>query len=636
MPNHSLKFRRLPADCFSEQEDRRLLRDEPLWTKDDEVTMNQAAPKVSPPPAPQAIDTGPTGPTGPLDSKSSQPGGAAPAGDPATDTIRVQVVLLDKLMNLAGELVLIRNQVVQHASTTDQSGDFLNLSQRLSILTSELQSEVMKARMQPIGNILTKLSRIVRDGARDLNKSIDVHIEGAETELDKTLIESIKDPLTHLVRNAVDHGIELPEDRKKAGKPETGSLKVQAYHEGGQVIVEISDDGQGLKRAKIGAKAVERGLITAQALETMSDRDVHQLIFAPGLSTADKVSSLSGRGVGMDVVRTNIEKIGGIVDLGSTEGVGTTIRLKIPLTLAIIPALIVRAGGERFAIPQIKLVELVRVEPAEDGSGPHIEMLQGQPVFRLRGELLPLICLNETLQKATPRDADSFNQVTNIVVLNADKSLFGLIVEEIEDSIDIVVKPLSNFLKSLNTYTGATVMGDGTIALTLDVLGLAERVRLLNAEGMNQDKAEGTMAQESLKDRVDYILLDIGAPGMYSVPLKQVKRLEELRASTIETAGEQRVVRYRDLILPIVTVSSKLGLQAVNPMENRDPNRSVLIVVVEQDDRMFGLEVQRILDIFSTQLPLDKRATDRAGILGSMIVEQTIVGVIDVGAVIGV
>ena len=633
MPNHSLKFRRLPADCFSEQEDRQLLRDEPLWTKDDEVTMNQAAPKVSPSPAPQTIDTGPTGP---LDSKSSQPGGAAPAGDPATDTIRVQVVLLDKLMNLAGELVLIRNQVVQHASTTDQSGDFLNLSQRLSILTSELQSEVMKARMQPIGNILTKLSRIVRDGARDLNKSIDVHIEGAETELDKTLIESIKDPLTHLVRNAVDHGIELPEDRKKAGKPETGSLKVQAYHEGGQVIVEISDDGQGLKRAKIGAKAVERGLITAQALETMSDRDVHQLIFAPGLSTADKVSSLSGRGVGMDVVRTNIEKIGGIVDLVSTEGVGTTIRLKIPLTLAIIPALIVRSGGERFAIPQIKLVELVRVEPAEDGSGPHIEMLQGQPVFRLRGELLPLICLNEALQKATPRNADSFNQVTNIVVLNADKSLFGLIVEEIEDSIDIVVKPLSNFLKSLNTYTGATVMGDGTIALTLDVLGLAERVRLLNAEGMNQDKAEGTMAQDSLKDRVDYILLDIGAPGMYSVPLKQVKRLEELRASTIETAGEQRVVRYRDLILPIVTVSSKLGLKAVNPMENGDPNRSVLIVVVEQDDRMFGLEVQRILDIFSTQLPLDKRATDRAGILGSMIVEQTIVGVIDVGAVIGV
>ena len=633
MPNHSLKFRRLPADCFSEQEDRQLLRDEPLWTKDDEVTMNQAAPKVSPSPAPQTIDTGPTGP---LDSKSSQPGGAAPAGDPATDTIRVQVVLLDKLMNLAGELVLIRNQVVQHASTTDQSGDFLNLSQRLSILTSELQSEVMKARMQPLGNILTKLSRIVRDGARDLNKSIDVHIEGAETELDKTLIESIKDPLTHLVRNAVDHGIELPEDRKKAGKPETGSLKVQAYHEGGQVIVEISDDGQGLKRAKIGAKAVERGLITAQALETMSDRDVHQLIFAPGLSTADKVSSLSGRGVGMDVVRTNIEKIGGIVDLVSTEGVGTTIRLKIPLTLAIIPALIVRSGGERFAIPQIKLVELVRVEPAEDGSGPHIEMLQGQPVFRLRGELLPLICLNEALQKATPRNADSFNQVTNIVVLNADKSLFGLIVEEIEDSIDIVVKPLSNFLKSLNTYTGATVMGDGTIALTLDVLGLAERVRLLNAEGMNQDKAEGTMAQDSLKDRVDYILLDIGAPGMYSVPLKQVKRLEELRASTIETAGEQRVVRYRDLILPIVTVSSKLGLKAVNPMENGDPNRSVLIVVVEQDDRMFGLEVQRILDIFSTQLPLDKRATDRAGILGSMIVEQTIVGVIDVGAVIGV
>ena len=557
-------------------------------------------------------------------------------GEGGTDTIQVQVVQLDKLMNLAGELVLIRNQVIQHAKGAHQTADFLNLAQRLSLLTSDLQNEVMKTRMQPIGNILSTLRQIVHGSAKDTNQSVDVQIDGADTELDKTLIEALKDPLTHLVQNAMNHGLELPEDRTKCGKSANGQLKIQAFHDAGEVVIEIIDDGHGLDRAKIGAKAIERGLISAQAFEAMSDRDVHHLILAPGYSTTDKVVDGSSRSPGMDVVRRNVEKIGGIVDLISSKGRGTTVRLKIPLTLAIIPALIVRAAGERFAIPQIKLVELVRVEQSEDGSAPCLECLQGQPVFRLRGTLLPLVSLSAILHKEPANTVFAAAAVNNIIVLNVGERQFGLLVDDIEDSIDIVVKPLSNFLKSLNTYAGATVLGDGSIALTLDVPGLAERVRLAPEEERTSNAADATLAtEESLNNRSDYILLDIGSLGLYSVPIKQVKRLEELPASSIETAGEQRVVRYGDLILPIFKISDKLGLKVNSPSTTQTSDQPICVVVVEQNDRLFGLEVQRILDIFSTHLPLDKRATDRPGILGSMIVDQQIVGVIDIGAMIG-
>ncbi|MCX6110997.1 MAG: chemotaxis protein CheA [Proteobacteria bacterium] len=580
----------------------------------------------------------------PVDSLGTPPPGPEVAkdavtltkGEDGTDTIQVQVVQLDKLMNLAGELVLIRNQVIQHAKGAHQTADFLNLAQRLSLLTSDLQNEVMKTRMQPIGNILNTLRQIVHGTAKDTNRSVDVQIEGADTELDKTLIEALKDPLTHLVQNAMDHGLELPEERKKCGKSATGQLKIQAFHDAGEVVIEIIDDGHGLERAKIGAKAIERGLITAQAFESMSDRDVHHLILVPGYSTTDKVVDGLSYSGGMEVVRRNVEKIGGVVDLISSKGRGTTVRLKIPLTLAIIPALIVRAAGERFAIPQIKLVELVRVEQSEDGSAPCIESLQGQPVFRLRGTLLPLVSLSAILHKEPANTGFAAAAVNNIIVLNVGERQFGLLVDDIEDSIDIVVKPLSNFLKSLNTYAGATVLGDGSIALTLDVPGLAEHVRLAPEDEPTSSAEGATLAtEESLNNRSDYILLDIGSLGLYSVPIKQVKRLEELPASSIETAGEQRVVRYGDLILPILKISDKLGLKVNSPSTTQASDQPICVVVVEQNERLFGLEVQRILDIFSTQLPLDKRATDRPGILGSMIVEQQIVGVIDIGAMIG-
>ncbi len=351
----------------------------------------------------------------------------------AESTIRVQVSLLDRLMTLMGEMVLVRNQVLQYSNKTDDL-EFLNLSQKLDVVTSELQEETMKTRMQPIGNVLNKFQRVVRDLSCTLGKKISLSLQGVETELDKTLIEAVKDPLTHIVRNACDHGIELPHTRGMNGKAETGTISIRAYHEGGQVIVEVSDDGKGLSREKLLRKAIEKGIVDPQKVDKFSDREVYNLIFSPGLSTAEKVTNVSGRGVGMDVVKSNIEKIGGIVDISSVEGEGTKITLKIPLTLAIVPAMIIRSDNDRFAIPQVKLVELVRVDLSS------IEYVQGRPVYRLRGNILPLLNLKEILGSES---IVHHNEAINIVVLNSNNHFFGMIVDEILDTADIVVKPFS-------------------------------------------------------------------------------------------------------------------------------------------------------------------------------------------------
>ena len=319
--------------------------------------------------------------------------------------IRVDVGLLDKLMNLVGELVLARNQILQFSST-QQDTSFLNTSQRLNLITTELQEGVMKTRMQPIGNIWSKFPRVVRDLATACSKQIQIEMEGKETELDKTIIESIKDPLTHLIRNAVDHGVEAPEKRVAAGKPAQGRLSLRAFHEGGQVNIEISDDGAGIDLERVKHKALDKNLITPDQAPRMSDREILNLIFLPGLSTAEKVTNVSGRGVGMDVVKTNIEKIGGTVDIQSRFGHGTTLKIKIPLTLAIIPALIVTSARDRYAIPQVSLLELVRLEGEQARKG--IEMIHGAAVYRLRGKLLPLVTLNHALQvEDAGRDTDA-------------------------------------------------------------------------------------------------------------------------------------------------------------------------------------------------------------------------------------
>jgi two-component system chemotaxis sensor kinase CheA len=376
-------------------------------------------------------------------------------------SIRVDVTLLDKLMNLVGELVLARNQILQFSNATEDAG-LLAPSQCLNLITTELQEGVMKTRMQPIGNIWSKFPPTVRDVATMCGKQVRIEMEGKETELDKTIVEAIKDPLTHIVRNSVDHGIEKPERRVAVGKPAEGRLLLRAYHGGGQVIIEISDDGGGLDADKIRRRAVEKGLITSEQAARMGEREGVNLIFLPGFSTAEKVTNVSGRGVGMDVVKTNIEKIGGTVDVQSKAGTGTTVRMKIPLTLAIIPALIVTSGGDRYAIPQISLLELVRLDGEDAQKG--IELIQGVPVHRLRGRLFPLVYLNRELKVEGEAPDLSKLPAVNIVVLQADERQFGLVVDEINDTEEIVVKPLGKQLKGIKTFAGSTIMGDGRVA----------------------------------------------------------------------------------------------------------------------------------------------------------------------------
>ena len=402
----------------------------------------------------------------------------------ASSNVRVDVGLLDKMMNLVGELVLARNQILQ-CTGSRADATFLSAAQRLNLITSELQEAVMKTRMQPIGNIWSKFPRLVRDLALQCGKQATIEMEGAETELDKTIIEAVKDPLTHILRNSLDHGIETPERRIAVGKPPGGRLHLRAYHEGGQVNIEISDDGAGINLERVKQKALQRGLITPGQAARMGERELANLVFQPGFTTAEKVSNVSGRGVGMDVVKTNIEKIGGGVELLSTSGEGITLKIRIPLTLAIIPALLVTSGGERFAIPQVSLLELVRLE-GEQGKAA-VEHIQDVPVYRLRGRLLPLVFLNRELGLEGGRKRED---VDNIVVLRAGDGRFGLVVDEIDDSEEIVVKPLGKQLKGIACLAGATILGDGQVALILDVLGMAEMAGVASAAAGAGERGE--------------------------------------------------------------------------------------------------------------------------------------------------
>jgi two-component system chemotaxis sensor kinase CheA len=540
-------------------------------------------------------------------------------------SIRVPVALLDNLMTLMGEMVLVRNQVLQFSNNSEDL-EFLNLSQRLNVVTSEIQGEMMKTRMQPIGNIMTKFHRVVRDLGQELKKSITFTLDGAETELDKSLLEAIKDPLTHIIRNSCDHGIETPEVRRKSGKSDGGKILVRSFHEGGQVVIEIADDGKGLNRDALIAKAVERGMMTAAQASQLSEKEVFNLIFAPGFSTAQKVTNVSGRGVGMDVVRTNIEKIGGTVDLNSQYGVGTTIRLKIPLTLAIVPALIVHSGESdgRFAIPQVKLVELVRVDQVTEQK---IERLMGSPVFRLRGEILPLVDLNRVLGlSGIPLEE---KKIFNIAVLNADNYYFGLIVDEIQDTADIVVKPLSRLLKSLHVYSGATILGDGSVALILDVLGLAKVAQIRNESAQAGASAAmssiGQSASAAQSERQDFLLVRVGSVTKHALVLGYVHRLEEFKQSQIDVTGNHRVVRYRDAILPIVSANLQLGL----PLKQYKPDEMISVVVVERGGHLYGIEVDEILDTLSTAADLDRSLNQSSCIIGNIATNNELIVAVD-------
>lgn len=425
------------------------------------------------------------------EAAASPPKGLS-AGD---STIRVDVGLLDKLMNLVSELVLVRNQLLQRVRERDNAAD-AGIAQRMNLITTQLQESVTRTRMQPIRNVWSQFPRVVRDLAHANGKEAELVMEGAETELDKTLLEAIKDPLTHIVRNAIDHGIETPEIRKSRGKDPEGSLFLKAYHEGGQINIEMRDDGGGIDVEKVKRKAVEKGLISAESAAALSESEALDLIFLPGLSTADKVTTVSGRGVGMDVVRTNIEKISGAIEIESRLGRGTLLKLRIPLTLAIIPALMVRAGRELFAIPQANLIELVRIDI---DAGERIEAIHGAEFYRLRGELLPLIRLGRvlrlpgaTVQEKTKGEVEA--EETNVVILGGGGQSFGLVVDEVSDREEIVVKPLSRHLKGLNVFAGATILGSGTVALILDVSGIAEAAGLHQMSAGSELKGEEKVA----------------------------------------------------------------------------------------------------------------------------------------------
>lgn len=550
------------------------------------------------------------------------------SGRSASDgSIRVGVDLLDKLMNLVGELVLSRNQILQFA-TTQEDRTFLSTTQRLNLITTELQEGVMKTRMQPINNVWSRFPRVIRDLATASGKQIRIEMEGKDTEIDKSIIEAIKDPLTHIIRNCADHGIEKPEQRVAAGKAEQGLVFLRAFHEGGQVNIEISDDGGGIDPAEIKAKAVERGLISPDRAKEMSDREAIGLVFRPGLSTAQKVTSVSGRGVGMDVVKTNIEKIGGTVDIQSKIGEGTTIKLKIPLTLAIIPGLIVKAGGDRYAIPQVSLLELVRLEGEQAEKG--IEMVQDAPVYRLRGKLLPLVYLSSELHTGNGSSSDDQENIVNIVVLKADERQFGLVVDEILDTEEIVVKPLSKQLKDIQAFAGVSVMGDGKVALILDVLGLAQRAKVLK-EVTDRTITDLDQARVAARDDTTTLLIvGVGETGRLAVPLVKVARLEDIAADSVEYAGHESVVQYRDEIMPLIWLAQELNYQAGNATERPD---RLLVVVCVYDGRSIGLIVDHILDIVEESVTIDKK-TSANGIFGSDVIHGHVTDFLDVEGVL--
>ncbi len=537
-------------------------------------------------------------------------------------SIRVDVALLDNLMNLVGELVLARNQILQHTQAGG-GGDaaLTGSSQRLNLITTELQEGVMKTRMQPIDNVWSKFPRVVRDLAVACGKQVRIEMEGKDTELDKTIIEAIKDPLTHLVRNAVDHGIEPPDHRLASGKPAEGLVRLRAFHEGGQVNIEISDDGAGLAAARIRAKAVDQELISPDQAAAMSARELVNLVFLPGFSTAERVSNISGRGVGMDVVKTNIEAIGGSIDVQTREGVGTVFKIKIPLTLAIIPALLVGSGDERYAIPQVSLIELVRLDGRDVGTS--IEHVHGAPVHRLRGQLLPLVFLDAVL--GTGEGDLAGQESVHIVVLQADGEQFGLVVSEILDTAEIVVKPLGRLLKGVRAFAGATIMGDGRIALILDALGLAE---MAGVTSFHRDGIASGGDDAGSADRRTVLLFSLGERRL-ALLLEMVARLEVFDATAVEVAGARRVVQYRDEILPLVFLADELGYPSTRTAES--PLR---VVVYTEGDRSIGLVVDEIHDIVEQAIDIAEH-TAVPGTLGSAVIQGLVTDVLDVEGLLG-
>lgn len=583
---------------------------------------------AAPATAPVAAAPAPVAPAPVAEQKPAAPVAAKPAAKKKTavevehgeadkvanQSIRVNVDTLEHLMTMVSELVLTRNQLLE-ISRRHEDTEFKVPLQRLSTVTAELQDGVMKTRMQPIGNAWQKLPRIVRDLAGELGKQIELEMHGADTELDRQVLDLIKDPLTHMVRNSADHGLETPAERAQNGKPEQGTIRLSAYHEGGHILICIADNGRGLNTERIKAKAISNGLATEADIEKMTEAQIHKFIFAPGFSTAAAVTSVSGRGVGMDVVRTNIDQIGGTIDIKSVAGEGSSVTIKIPLTLAIVSALIVEAGGDRFAIPQLAVVELVR---ARANSEHRIERIKDTPVLRLRNKLLPLMHLKKLLQIDDGSSADPENGF--IVVTQVGNQTFGIVVDGVFHTEEIVVKPMSTKLRHINMFSGNTILGDGAVIMIVDPNGIAQELGA-QASSMSEIADENAAARAlSAEQLTSLLVFRAGSAQPKAVPLGLVTRLEEISVDKVELSNGRYMVQYRDQLMPLVQ------------MENVTVRSSGTqpILVFADDGRSMGLVVDEIVDIVEERLHIEV-ASGREGILGSAVIKGLATEVIDVG-----
>ncbi len=539
-------------------------------------------------------------------------------------TIRVDIELLDSLVNLVGELVLTRNQVLRVGQSLNDNGLPAAL-QHLNLVTTELQEGIMQTRMQPIKNAWGKIPRLVRDLCSSCNKKANLIQEGEETELDKSLIEAIKDPITHMIRNSIDHGIETPDEREKKGKPQSGTITLKAYHEGGQVIINISDDGSGIDEQRLKEKALENEIISQDEAQMMSQRDILSLIFLPGMSTAKKITEVSGRGVGMDVVKNNIEKIGGTIDITSEEGKGTNFRIHIPLTLAIIPALIVSSNNQRYAIPQMSLVELVRLSKNEVKE--KIETVANSFVYRLRGQLLPLTFLPSVLYPESEHNEMKKSEFT-IAVLKTNEKQFGLVVDKVEDNQEIVVKPLGSLLNDINVFAGASILGDGSVALILDIPTLAEKSKIISNSACSKEQSLTATEQNKNENSKQLLLCKSSKNSLCAIQLSEVTRLERIFKSEITDMGGSLATQYRGNIIKLINLNSFFNLSYLEEEDN-DEKKELDVIIYETDSETIGLIVNHIVDVVDSSLEI-KQPSNREGVSFNATINEHIVEVLDI------
>jgi len=603
-------------------------------------------------------------------SSAKEPSGSVTAQSDAN--LRVSVTLLESLMNLAGELVLSRNQLVE-AITRNDSRLIHATGQRINLVTSELQETIMLTRMQPVGNVLNKFPRVIRDMSRELQKDIQLQLSGRDVEMDKTIIEGLSDPLTHLVRNAVDHGIEKPEERKRQGKNPSGTVSINVYHEAGQVVIEIIDDGKGIDSENVAQAAMTKGMVTQDQLKTMSDSEKMFLIFQPGLSTAEKVTDVSGRGVGMDVVKTNLDRLGGKIEIDSEIGKGTTFRIKLPLTLAIIPSLLVSVAGERFAIPQVNVREMISVTAEQVKE--KIEIVGDAEVLVLRGELIPIIELANVLgvertfvsdkderqpdrrknladrrSSRHTEDSDELHEAAsagddgkchdnrtnsgrryhadsglNIVIVTAGALQYGLVVDELHDTVEIVVKPLGRHLKGSREYAGATILGDGRVALILDIGGISEKAGLISvANSSRAHELADEVKREESTDTHAFLLFNNGPEEHCAVPLGLVARIEHVDLGQIENLGGKRTMQYRGGSLPLVTLKDAVQV------EQMGNDQDLVVIVFEVAGREIGLLASIPVDVIETRVEIDETTLKQVGVVGSTIINNRTTLIVDI------